>query len=189
VSLEGAAILGDRSARVVLIQYSDFECPFCARFARDTLPGLKAAYVRTGQLLVAFRHMPLPNHPFAHKAGEGAECAADQGKFWEMHDQLFKAPGQLDEDSLRKHARALGMDGVRFDDCLTGRKEEKVRTDALQARSVRITSTPTFFVGSMQPDGRVKVVHRFSGAQPASAFEAAIAKVAATAERTTGSSK
>ena len=193
VSLEGAAILGDRSARIVLIQYADFQCPYCARFARETLPALEAKYVCTGRLLVAFRHLPLPNHPFALKAGQASECAGNQGKFWQMHDLLFKDPSQLDDASLRSHARTLRLDGNRFDDCLAGRMEEKVRTDALQARSLRVSSTPTFFIGALQADGRVKVVQRLSGAQPAAAFESAIASITADAttspEPTTGSSK
>src|SRR5215510_15815847 len=89
ISLNGATLQGDPKAKVALIVYSDFQCPFCARFGKDSLPGIQARYVKTGRVLVAFRQFPLNIHAFARKAAEASLCAGKQGRFWEMHDQLF----------------------------------------------------------------------------------------------------
>ena len=90
VPLEGAPILGNPEAPVAIVEFSDFACPFCGRFSKDILPELKAKYIDTGQVLLAFRHLPLDRiHPRARPAAEAAECASRQGKFWRFHDLLF----------------------------------------------------------------------------------------------------
>jgi hypothetical protein len=96
-SLEGAALKGDPKAPVVIIEYSDYQCPFCAKSERETLPELDQKYIGTGQVQLAFRHHPLSRlHPFATQAAEAAVCAGRLGKFWEMHAALFADPKQLD---------------------------------------------------------------------------------------------
>jgi protein-disulfide isomerase len=91
VSLDGAALKGSSSANIAIIEYSDFQCPYCAKFVRDTFPLLNRRYIETGKVLFAFRHLPLDNiHSLAHRAAENAECARQQGKFWEMHDALSR---------------------------------------------------------------------------------------------------
>lgn len=172
--LEGAMTKGSPSAQVVLIEYSDFQCPYCGRFARDTLPALEAKYVRTGQVLIAFRHLPLPIHSSAQKAAEAAECAGAQGRFWDMHDQIFLDPRQIAEDNLRARAQKLGLNMKAFDSCLAGKMAEKVRADADFARTLKISGTPTFFIGNLQADGKVKARQRMSGAQSIAAFETAL---------------
>ena len=99
--LEGAAIRGNRSATVAIVEYSDFKCPACGQFATGTLPAIERRYVDTGKVLLAFRQYPMDRRPLAQKAAEAAICAGDQGKFWEMHDQLFAHQGRLEETSLR----------------------------------------------------------------------------------------
>ena len=126
VSLEGAAVKGRREARVAIIEYSDFQCPFCARFAIDTLPQIDKTYIATGKVLMAFRHLPLEAiHPFAVDAGASVECAGRQDRFWDMHDRLFQNPKQLDPNTLRGHAQALSLDIAAYDACLTGGVAER----------------------------------------------------------------
>jgi protein-disulfide isomerase len=171
ISLEGAAIKGDRNAKVAIIEYSEFECPYCARFASETLPALDKSYLATGKVLFAFRHMPLEKiHPSALLAAIAAECAGRQGRFWHMHDRLFQLPKPFTVAALREEARDLDLDSQRFSTCLDGEAIASVRKDMATAKALRITGTPTFLIGHIQPDGRVKVTHLLSGARPVAQF-------------------
>jgi protein-disulfide isomerase len=108
-----------------------------------------------------FRHFPLARHKDAPKAAEAAECARDQGRFWEMHDRLFENAERLGPEDLKRHARAVGLDGAAFDGCLdSGRHEDRWRRDLADAESYGATGTPMFFV-----NGRL-----VSGAQPYEVF-------------------
>jgi protein-disulfide isomerase len=180
VSLADAPLLGSRSAKIALIIYSDFQCPFCKRFAIDTFPKIRQSYVDSGKVLIAFRHVPLESiHPLAVKAAQSAVCADRQGKFWEMHDQLFENQQELDEPGLRARAKRVGLVERTFDHCLAAESEARVREDAGEARKLGVSVTPTFFVGSVQPGGWVKVTRRFSGAGPVGQFESALESVLA----------
>jgi protein-disulfide isomerase len=172
LSLAGAAVEGDRKAPLAMIEYSDFQCPFCGTFARETLPQLREKYVTAGKLQIAFRHLPLPSHQFARKAAEGAQCAGSQGRFWPMHDELFKNQQQLDAVPLL--AKRLGLDVAAFERCLTGDAENQLRADTTSAKVLGITGTPTFVFGVLQSDGRIKAFQTLQGAQPFSAFEAVL---------------
>jgi protein-disulfide isomerase len=160
-------------ARVAVIEYSDFECPFCGKFARETLPALEAKYVRTGKVLLVFRQFPLPIHALAYKAAEGTLCAGRQDRFWEMHDQLFLNRA-LDEGSLRRYARVIGLNEQQFESCLQGEAADAVRQEVESGKTLGVSGTPTFLLGYIQPDGRLKVTERLSGAQPVAAFEAVL---------------
>jgi len=108
VSIAGNLIMGKKDAPVTMIEFSDYQCPFCRRFFETTLPTLKAEYVETGKVRYVFRDFPLDQiHPHARKAAEAAHCAGDQGKYWEMHDLLFQNPQALRVESLKTHARSL----------------------------------------------------------------------------------
>ena len=171
VSLEGAILAGDRTAKVAIIEYSDFECPYCGNVARDAVARILRDYVRTGRVMFAFRHLPLERvHPFALKAAEAAECANHQGKFWEMHDLLFANQRSLDSGNLHKFGTSVGLDEPVFTACLKGAATAKVRADIASAKSLQITGTPTFLLGSIQSDGRVRVLRRVSGALPSQAL-------------------
>lgn len=176
VSLEGAAVRGDPKARLVIIEYSEFQCPYCASFARETLPTLLRDYVDSGKVRLAFRHLPLEQiHPLAMKAAEAGECARRQGKFWAMHDYLFNRSGPLEPNRLDGAARAVGMEDTLLSTCLqAGDAAGHVREDLAIARTLRVTGTPTFFFGLALTDGRVLVRRRLSGAPPLSAFVAAL---------------
>lgn len=89
INIEGSSVLGDSNAKVVLVEFSDFECPYCVRHFSQTWPDIKKNYVDAGKIKVIFKNFPLNFHPNAQKAAEAAECAGNQGKFWEMHDKIF----------------------------------------------------------------------------------------------------
>jgi protein-disulfide isomerase len=165
LSLEGATLLGDKNAKVAVIEYSDFECPFCGKFAEEIRPVLQREYVDTGKVLLAFRHFPLSIHRLAEGAAMAAECAGRQNRFWEMHARLFADRSRLDLASLREHAQALRLGLEAFDTCMSGEVAEKVRADVDSARKLSIAGTPTFLVGTIEADGRVRVVTRLNGAR------------------------
>jgi protein-disulfide isomerase len=183
VAFDEAYTVGRPNAPVTLIEYSDFRCPFCARFARETLPALEAAFVESGRLRVAYKHLPIPQlHPDAPLAAEAAECAGRAGRFREMHDALFAEPGRLTGGAMVTAALALGLDEASFRACLTdGETRERVGRDTAEARALGITGTPAFLVGTTEPDGRVRVTEVISGARPIEAFREAIERALAAA--------
>jgi protein-disulfide isomerase len=171
VSLAGAQTAGSQTAKVALVVYSDFQCPFCGKFARETLPAIQEQYVRTGKVLFAFRQFPLPIHSFAEKAAEGALCAGQQGKFWAFHDDMFANQQALDPQSLQERARQLGLRTDAFTACLEGKAAISVQADKKAAEPFGVTGTPTFLAGPILKDGRVRVSERFSGALPLAQFQ------------------
>jgi protein-disulfide isomerase len=165
IALEGAATLGGDGARVGVIIYSDFECPFCRTFSHETLPKVTATYVESGKALIAFRHFPLETiHRSARRAAEAAECARRQGKFWEIHDLLFAAARVSDIDFAR--LVVPGLDEPAFRGCLEGQAQTAVQRDISEARSFGIRGTPTFVFGLVDAEGRLKPIRRESGAIP-----------------------
>lgn len=109
VSIDDDPVLGRADAPVTLLEFSDYQCPFCARFFRDTLPTLKAEYIDTGKVRYVFRDFPIDQlHPYARKAAEAANCAGDQGRYWEMHDLLFENQSAMQVERLKAYAKGLG---------------------------------------------------------------------------------
>jgi protein-disulfide isomerase len=153
-----------------MIVYSDFQCPFCGRFTRDVLPEIERRYVATGQVAIAFRHLPLPMHALATRAAVMTECAGHQGKFWEMHDLLF-AQETLDEEALSTSARSLNLDPDGFEQCLSDQTiTAQVKASGEHAARLGIRSTPAFLLGQKTDDGRVKISRVLSGALPIDDF-------------------
>ena len=176
VSLQGASTRGSDGAKLALIEFSDFQCPYCGKFARDVLPVLDTKYIETGTLLFAFRQFPLTTiHKFAEQAAEAALCAGQQGRFWQMHDLLFKDQRLFSDKGLWDSvAPDTGLDEARFRGCLGGQSRADVQRDSAVGTALSIVGTPTFFLGRIHADHRVEVTRRFSGALPAVQFEAAI---------------
>lgn len=181
ISLAGAQTSGSATAKVALVVYSDFQCPFCGKFARESLPTLEKEYVQTGKVLLAFRQFPLPIHPFAEKAAEASLCAGRQGKFWAFHDDLFANQQPLDTDSLRGRAQHLGLQPGQFSACLEGETTAAVQADRAGGGPLGVVGTPTFLAGRISSDGRLKVSERFSGAQPLAQFKSVLDRLVATA--------
>jgi protein-disulfide isomerase len=163
-------ILGATDAQVMIIEFTDLQCPYCARFARDTWPLLRERYVDTGKVRFATRDLPLPFHAFALPAAVAARCAGQQGKFWEYREALFRDQSQLGQDRFTELAGTLGMDAGRFDACRADPAvTAAVRADAALAASSGIASTPSFVIGRVvngEFEGEV-----MSGAQPFEVFQ------------------
>jgi len=156
---------------VALVEFSDFQCPFCGRFVGEVMPDLVAEYVTNGRVLFAFQHLPLDIHPFAMRAAEAANCAGRQGRFWEMHDAMFARPTELDETGLLGASRAIALDGKQFSACLSNHEERaQVLKAAQTARELKILSTPTFMAGNVLPDGSIQVKAVLIGAKPIGDF-------------------
>jgi protein-disulfide isomerase len=155
--------LGSESAPVTLIEFSDFQCPFCQRVA-PTLKRLRETY--GDKVRVVWKDFPLTQiHPQAFKAGEAAHCAGEQGKYWEYHDRLFAKQQELQPADLKKHAADLGLEPAKFDACLDASKYgERVRNGVAQGTRLGVNSTPTIYI-----NGRM-----LSGAQPYETFVAVI---------------
>src|SRR6266568_3331990 len=122
--------LGSPDAPVTLVEFSDYQCPFCQRYVSNTFSELKKDYIDTGKVRYVFRDFPLESiHPQARKAAEAAHCAGDQGKYWEMHDTLFKDQRALAVDGLKNSASTLGLKQDEFDLCLDQGKYAKAVSD------------------------------------------------------------
>jgi protein-disulfide isomerase len=155
-----------------MIEYADYECPYCGTFEREVRPLLDEAFIKTGRLQLAFRHNPLDKiHRFATEAAEAAECAGRQDKFWEMHAALFRDQTHLARESLLSRARNLDLVEPQFSRCLDGEAAEQVRQDATGALAIGVTGTPAFLLGRRQPDGRIKIATVITGAKPFNEFK------------------
>jgi protein-disulfide isomerase len=170
LSIDGANIRGSDAANVVMVMFSDFQCPFCRRFAREVLPEIERRYVQTGRVALAFRHFPLPIHKQARPAAVMAECAGHEGLFGQMHDLLFDQE-DLDAETLLAIRKSLHLDGQSFEMCLLDQAvAAAVATSVDQAHALRVRATPTFFLGRRDVNGRVTVSRAISGAKPVSDF-------------------
>lgn len=174
LDIAGAATRGRPDAKLVLVEFSDFQCPFCGRYTRETLPQVERDYVETGKIRYVFRHFPLERlHPLALRASEAGDCAHQQGKFWPMHTRLFGNQQALAEADLTRSAEALGLNMPSFQQCMTTQSTSpvRVRQDQTEGSRAGITGTPTFFIGTMAAAGKVHVLKRLVGAQPYAAFK------------------
>jgi protein-disulfide isomerase len=172
VSIDDDYIRGRADAKLTLIEFSDFQCPFCERFYRETLPLIDKDYIQTGKLRMVYRDFPLVDvHQDAQKAAEAAQCAGEQGKYWEMHDKIFANHAAMRVDDLKKHARGLGIAEDRFDRCVeSGKYAEEVKKDLTDGQALGVQGTPTFFVGLTGKDNTIQAVP-IGGARPYAVFK------------------
>jgi protein-disulfide isomerase len=165
--------LGSADAPLLMIEFSDLQCSYCARHASQTFPELRRNYIDTGKLRYAVRDLPLPMHRHAVPAAVAARCAGEQGRFWEMRQAIYLARGRLDQEPYAGMAGELGLDVERFEACRRdGRQLEKVRADAALAAGEGIASTPAFVIGRVvggEFNGETVV-----GAKPYAVFAAKI---------------
>jgi protein-disulfide isomerase len=177
---EDSPFKGAPDARVTVVEFSDYQCPFCGRHMRETLPQIDDAYIKRGKVKYVFRDFPLDRiHPEAAKAAEAARCAGESGKYWEMHDRLFAHQKALGAKDLPQHAQALGVDGPAFVQCLdSGKYAAQVRQAFNEGRRAGVRATPTFFIGLTQPsDGKITAAVVLQGAQSFPDFQEAIEKL------------
>lgn len=176
VNIAGEPVKGNKDARLTVIEFSEYQCPFCSRHVKNTVPQLDKEYVQTGKVKYVFRDLPLESiHKNAFKAGEAAHCAGEQGKFWPMHDRLFDNQQSLEAAKLVEHATAIGVDAKKFQACLdAGKYGPEIRKDIADAERLGVSATPTTLIAVSQPnDPNVKVVKVIRGAQDYKVFKAA----------------
>ena len=168
VDLGDAPVKGDANAPVTIVEFSDYECPFCGKFYSETLPQIEENYIKTGKVKLVFKDFPLGFHANAEPAAVAARCAGALGgdeAYYEMHDLLFENQQSLNRANYVKWAGQTGVSQVNFEKCLdSGEHESLVQADLLQGQSLGVTGTPGFLING-------KLV---SGAQPYSVFEQAI---------------
>jgi len=176
VSIAGAPTLGRADAPVTIVEFSDFECPFCQRHVASTLPEIKREYVDTGKVRYVYLDFPLEKIHFkARKAAEAAHCAAEQGKFWEMHDVLFNQKGNLDLRQYGAFAKQLGLEAFAFDLCLnSGKQSAKINRGLASGSSIGVNATPSFIITRTERGDIVSGGNIITGAQPYDQFRNAI---------------
>ncbi|MFQ5440790.1 MAG: DsbA family protein [Nitrosopumilaceae archaeon] len=178
ISLDDDPIRGDPNAPITIVEFSDFQCPFCARFHVQTLPSLLEEYIDAGKVNLVYRDFPIQSiHPNALPAAVAAECANEQGNYWDYHDALFEKQSdwsRLDSNSaiaaFSQYADDIGLEKQQFDSCLeTGKYLEEVQGDLSDGRDYDVTGTPAFFIGNEQID-----FVKLNGAQPFDSFQRVI---------------
>jgi protein-disulfide isomerase len=169
--LEGAPMLGSKNAPVTMVEFTDYQCPFCQRFHLQVYGLLKKDFIDTGKVRFFSRDLPIDSlHPNATRAAQAARCAGDQGQFWQLRDVMATHPEALDMESLVTDASALRMDKDAFRTCVEkGKYKEAVQGDLLEAMKIGADGTPAFVVGKSTPDGVDGEV--VVGAQPYTLFE------------------
>jgi len=161
---------GDQNAPVTIVEFSDFECPFCGRFYTETLPQLESEYIDTGKVKLVYMHYPLSFHPKAKPLANAAECANDQGMFWQMHDKIFDAntAGTLataTDDTYKQWATELGLNASAFNTCYDNKTfDAEIDKEFALGSEVGVSATPTFYINGRQ----------LVGAMPFESFKAII---------------
>ena len=154
VNVHGEPFKGDGRARVAIMEYSDFDCSFCAKYAREIYPLIDEDYVKAGRIKYFFRDLPAREHTNALAKARAARCAGEQGKFWEMHDRLFADQSASAGPDFTSHAQALELDTKKFNECLSGgRYVENIQLSVAGAKRIGILGTPAFLIGTVTEDG------------------------------------
>jgi protein-disulfide isomerase len=171
LTLSGQPSLGSPNAPVVMVEFTDFQCPFCSRFHSQTFPLIRKAYVESGRVRYVTLDFPLTTiHAEALQAARASHCGEEQGRYWETHEALFSQRGQLGRGNLLTVAKGLGLNVQRFAVCLDNRaNDERIQRDMSQGRTIGISGTPTFILG--RPSGRTVVGRVVIGAQPYEVFD------------------
>jgi protein-disulfide isomerase len=152
--LSGVSMLGSKAAPITIVEYTDYQCPFCQRFHVTAFSELKKAYIDTGKVRFFSKDMPLDFHPNAMRAAMAARCAGEQGKFWELRDTMGANPNSLDLEHIVGFAADLKMDTNALRACIdSGKYKERVQNDVLEAMKIGANGTPTFIIGKSVGEG------------------------------------
>jgi protein-disulfide isomerase len=175
LTTDGEFFRGDSTATVALVEYADFECPYCGQYEHEIYPQISKDYIQTGKVKYFYRDLPLPMHRRAMGAARAAHCAGEQGKFWEMHDSLFAKQNAIRDVDMPGRAQELGLDSAKFAECLSSdRYTDELKQSAEEAQKMGIDGTPTFFVGKVDPNGDVTNLKMIIGARPYGDFKSVI---------------
>jgi protein-disulfide isomerase len=177
LNLEGFQMLGRKDAPITVVEFTDYQCPFCRQFHTTVYGDLKKNFIDTGKVRFYSRDLPLDSiHPDAMRAAQAARCAADQGQYWMLRDMMGANPNKLDLESLLADAAELKMNVDAFRTCVQSQKyKEAVQTDVLEAMKIGAEATPTFVVGKSTPQGVEGEL--LVGAQPLTEFLKAFSKL------------
>jgi len=160
VNVRGEPFRGTNAARVAIVEYSDFDCSFCGRYAREIFPRLDEDYIKPGKLRYFFRDLPEPNETNSWFKARAARCAGDQGKFWELHDLLFKTQSATEKDVVSL-AQTLGLNAESFNQCLSTEKYlSNIERSVAGAKRLGIFGTPAFLIGVVSDDENFVKVKR-----------------------------
>lgn len=175
IDIKGLTFKGDKNAKVAIVEFTDYECPFCGQLFTQTYPDIQKSYIDTGKVRYYVLDFPLTSiHPNAQKSAEASHCAADQGKFWEMHDKMFVSQTALKIDDLKKYAADLGLNAAKFNDCLDkGTHAQKVTDIMKKGEGYGVNGTPASYVGVIKGD-TVEQAVQVSGAVPFESFQTTI---------------
>lgn len=181
IDLAGYPVMGQADAPITIVEFSDFQCPYCARHVQQTLPQLKEEFVATGKVRYAAGDFPLPSHAQAFNGSVAAHCAGEQDKFWEMSHKLFEHFREFNEESLPGYAGELGLDVAKFEECFgSGRHDEGINKRKAAGSSANVTGTPMFLLGYTDEDGtEFKPVDAIRGAHPFPEFQRKIEELLA----------
>ncbi len=171
--LTASAAAGSDAAGIAVVEFADFECPSCGDHARRTYPILEREFIQTGKAKYVFRHLPLPRHAGAVGAATAVECARPAGKFWELHDVLFRNQQALQRERLGAYAESVKLNRTAFEECLDAPVPQIVTKDLEHAKTLGIAATPTFLLGRVE-NGIFTAVTRINGAVPATMFSSAL---------------
>ncbi len=154
VGVEGAYSIGPKDAEVTVVEFTDFQCPYCQRFHATAFGEFKKNYVDTGKVRFVSRDLPLDSHPNALQAAQAGRCAGEQGQFWPMRDRMQSNPDKLDIENLVAFAKDFHLDQAQFRACVEGGKyKEAIKNDVLAARKIGASGTPSFVIGRNTPAG------------------------------------
>ena len=180
MDVHGDPAEGASTAQVAIVEFTDFQCPYCGSFAKQTYPQLVDNYIKPGKVKLIYRDLPLTFHPHAMPAALAARCAGEQGKFWEMHDSLFADQQDLESKDFVDRASKLGLDSGKFNQCIASDKyKNDIQSNIDYAEKLGIHGTPAFVIGTVGPDGNLKVTKGFVGARPYEVFKTDLDEVLA----------
>ncbi|NIP29614.1 MAG: thioredoxin domain-containing protein [Candidatus Dadabacteria bacterium] len=148
VSIDDDPVKGDKNAPITIVEFSDYQCPYCRKFHTQVLPKIEEEYINTGKVRYIFRDFPLGFHKLAIPASVAANCAGEQGKYWVLNDFLFDNPSKLDNESVLEAAKSLDLDYNKFEACLKDNNHEKeINKDLSDGKSYGVRGTPSIFLG------------------------------------------
>lgn len=173
IDLADFPVMGQADAPITVVEFSDFQCPYCARHVTDTLPKLKEEFVATGKIRYAAGDFPLPSHAQAFKGSVAAHCAGEQDMYWEMAHKIFEHYREFNEENLPDYAAEVGLDAAKFEECFaSGRHDDEINKRKAAGSSASVTGTPMFLLGYTDEDGtEFKPVDAIRGAHPFPEFE------------------